>query len=367
MSIPVLMYHHVNTLEDSFTISPDDFQAQMEYLARENYQTLFLDELINSLKERKEKRKVVLTFDDGYLDNWVYAYPILKKYNLKATIFVITSRIKEKSTSCRPNLEDVWSGKIKEEGLPRISDHYQSNLRCVRNLEGSDDHINWEEVKEMSQSSLIDIQSHSHLHSYCYVGDKIVDYNQGKKWRIGWLTNGDLRLGIPIYEDKPALAGRRYFDDQGLRDRLIEYVSRKWGERFFEKNDWQKELDGVASDYRTRNELKANYETLEKRKKRIKDELLLSKSIIEKKLDKKCSFIAWPGGAYDNDLVKWAKECGYLGAVTTQPGANTIHTDPMYLKRFEVKKGDLCWFKKRLLIYSHNFTASIYPKMRELF
>lgn len=364
MSIPVLMYHHVNRLKDSFTISPDDFQAQMEYLARKNYQTLFLDELINSLKEGKDKRKVAITFDDGYLDNWVYAYPILKKYNLKATIFVVTSRIKEKSISYRPNLEDVWNGKVKEEELPRISNHYESNVKCVRNPEGSDNHISWEEAKEMSQSGLIDIQSHSHLHSYCYVSDKIVDYYRGDKWRTAWLTDGDLRLGIPIYEDKPALAGRKYFDNRDLRDELAEYISQRGGKRFFEKKDWEKELDGIVDNYRTKNELKDNYETLEERQERVKNELLLSKDIIEKRLNRKCRFIAWSGGAYDEELVKWAKECGYLGAVTTQPGANTSNTDPMYLKRFEIKRGYLDWFKRRLFIYSHTVTASFYPKLK---
>ncbi|MCG2675725.1 polysaccharide deacetylase family protein [bacterium] len=366
MSIPVLMYHHVNELKDKFTISPDDFQTQMEYLARKNYQTLFLNELIDSLKKGKDKRRMVLTFDDGYLDNWVYAYPILKKYNLKATIFVITSRIKEKSSSYHPHLGNVWNGESKKEDLPKISNHYQSNLRCVRNSAGSDDHISWEEAKKMSQSGLIDIQSHSHLHSYCYVSHEIVGYCRGDKWRTGWLTDGDLRLGIPLYEDKPALAGRKYSDDRDLRDGLAEYVSQRGKEKFFEKRDWKKELDGVASDYRAGNRLKDNYETLEKRKKRIENELLLSKNIIEKKVDKKCPFIAWPGGAYDNDLVKWAKECGYLGAVTTQPGTNTSNTDPMYLKRFEVKKENLGWFKRRLFIYSHNLTASFYSKMPRL-
>lgn len=363
MSIPVLMYHHVNELSDSFTISPDDFQTQMEYLARKNYQTLFLNELISSLK-KGEGKKIAITFDDGYLDNWVYAYPILKKYNLKATIFVITSRVKKKSNSYRPNLEDTWSGKVNKKELPRISSHYQSNLRCVGNLAGSDDHISWEEAKEMSQSGLIDIQSHSHLHSYCYVNDKIVNYYRGKKWRIGWFTDGDLRLGVPIYEDKPALAGRRYFDDRDLRDRLAEYIFQRGGERFFEKKDWKKELNGVATEYRVRNELKDNYETSEEREKRVKGELLLSKNIVKEKLNKECRFIAWPGGAYDEALVKWARECDYLGAVTTQPGANTFNTDSMYLRRFEIKRGDLGWFKRRLSIYSHNIIAFLYPRLR---
>lgn len=367
MSIPVLMYHHVNELKDKFTIFPADFQAQMEYLARKNYQTLFLDELVNALKEGKEKKRVALTFDDGYLDNWVYAYPILKKYNLKATIFIVTSRMREKSSFYRPNLEDVWNEKVAKEKLPRISSHYQSNLRCVRNSQGSDDHITWEEAKEMSQGGLIDIQSHSHLHSYCYVSDQIVDYYHENKWRTGWLSDGDLRLGIPIYEDKPALADRRYFDDPGLRNRLAEYVSQWGGRRFFERKVWKKELDREVEDYQGHHALKDHYESPEDREVRVKGELNLSRNIIGERLKKECYFIAWPGGTYDAKLVKWARECGYRGAVTTQPGANTSDTNPMYLKRFEIKRGNIGWFKKRLLIYSRNFTATIYPRMRELF
>lgn len=366
MSIPILMYHHVNELKDSFAISPDDFENQMKYLARENYQTLFLDELTSSLKEGKDKKRVALTFDDGYLDNWVYAYPILKKYNLKATIFVITSRIKEKSISYRSNLEDVWNEEVKKERLPRIINHHQSNLKCVRNSEGSDEHITWEEAEKMMTSGLIDIQSHSHLHSYCYVDDKIIDYNQGKRWRMGWLTDGDLRLGIPLYEDKPSLAGRKYSDDRDLRDGLAEYVSQRGKEKFFEKRDWKKELDGVTSDYRAKNKLKDNCEIIEEREKRVKSELLLAKNIIEERLNQECEFIAWPGGVYDEELIKWAKESGYQGAVTTRPGPNTSRTDPMYLKRFEIKRGNIGWFKKRLLIYSYNLSASFYPRIRRL-
>jgi peptidoglycan/xylan/chitin deacetylase (PgdA/CDA1 family) len=357
------MYHHVNKGKDNFTISPDDFQVQMEYLARKNYQTLFLDELDGAFTKGK-KPQAVITFDDGYLDNWVYAYPILKKYNLKATIFVVTSRIKE--GTLRPNLGDVWGDRVKENQLPKISTHYESNLRCVGNLEGSADHINWEEARAMSQSGLVDIQSHSHLHDYCYVSDEITGYYRGTKWRTGWLTGGDLRLGIPLYEDKPALAGRKYFDDKSLRDSVAGYVASRGGEGFFTREDWKSELDRLVSDYRKKGKLQDSYETLQEREKRTKDELLLAKNIIEKKLNKECKFIAWPGGAYDNDLVEWAKECGYRAAVTTQPGTNSIHTDPMYLKRFEVKKGKLGWFKNRLFIYSHNWTAAAYTRLRAI-
>jgi len=53
---------------------------------------------------------ICLTFDDGYLDNYVYVWPLLKKYNARATIFVSPAFVQE-NTEARPTLEEVWLGK----------------------------------------------------------------------------------------------------------------------------------------------------------------------------------------------------------------------------------------------------------------
>ncbi len=88
----VLNYHMVNSMFISLAIEPDDFDWQMKYLVDHGYHTITPDELYDFLAGtgKLPERPVLITFDDGYVDNYTTAYPILKKYNLKATIFVVT-------------------------------------------------------------------------------------------------------------------------------------------------------------------------------------------------------------------------------------------------------------------------------------
>ena len=82
-SLPVIVYHHVNNLGEDIT--EEQFEAQMRYFAEVGYRTVFLKEWIRH-KIIPDGKMVAITFDDGYLDNWIYAYPILKKYGLKVDI-----------------------------------------------------------------------------------------------------------------------------------------------------------------------------------------------------------------------------------------------------------------------------------------
>jgi peptidoglycan/xylan/chitin deacetylase (PgdA/CDA1 family) len=92
----VLLYHRVNPDNDPFfpALSVKSFDAQMSYLAA-NFQVLSLTEIINRIKQGLgiPPGTVAVTFDDGYRDNYVYAHPILNKYNCPATLFTATSYI----------------------------------------------------------------------------------------------------------------------------------------------------------------------------------------------------------------------------------------------------------------------------------
>lgn len=98
--VPILMYHRVDDMlipGDSFspglTVAVPKFDAEMAYLKNNGYQTVGLTELYQALYENKPlpPKTVIITFDDGYADNYLYAFPILKKYNLKATFFVVSN------------------------------------------------------------------------------------------------------------------------------------------------------------------------------------------------------------------------------------------------------------------------------------
>ena len=165
-AVPVFMYHHVNWRSgDLVTLNPLDFENHLQVLAEKRIQTLFLDELLEFLTERKRFAcpAVALTFDDGHLDNWVYAFPLLKKYGAKATIFVVTSWIGSGKRRAR------WDGiDRKTAGLPEIPSHREAKRRFLEgDFSGA---LNWEEAKEMEASGLVDIQSHTHSHGDYFSG-----------------------------------------------------------------------------------------------------------------------------------------------------------------------------------------------------
>ena len=94
--IPILMYHSISYEKgNTARIPKEKFREQMKYLKDNKYTTLSVDEFYSYMQTGKlaPSKPIVITFDDGYKDNYTTAYPILKEFGLKATIFVITNTI----------------------------------------------------------------------------------------------------------------------------------------------------------------------------------------------------------------------------------------------------------------------------------
>jgi len=94
--VAILMYHHVCSGKEEHPdfVSPEEFRVQMEYFSRE-WNVLSLDELAKYVRLEKSapEKAVVITLDDGYQDNYRYAYPILREYRIPATVFLTTSYV----------------------------------------------------------------------------------------------------------------------------------------------------------------------------------------------------------------------------------------------------------------------------------
>ena len=123
--VPILMYHSV--AEKPFTsnsilfVRPSELEAQLKYLSENNFQTITFEDLDNIGAFTKP---ILLTFDDGYKDSYTVLFPLLKKYDMKATVFIIT--------------DAVYSAEF----------------------------LSHEEIVEMSDSGLVSIQSHTVSHPY---------------------------------------------------------------------------------------------------------------------------------------------------------------------------------------------------------
>ena len=108
----VLEYHSISTdgFEDQITISKEKFIRQLDYLKSEGYTTMWLSEIDDYQQKRKPlpPKTVVLTFDDGYVNNYTELFPLLKQYNMKATCFMVLGRIGQ-------NID--WAGKYVNDSM----------------------------------------------------------------------------------------------------------------------------------------------------------------------------------------------------------------------------------------------------------
>jgi peptidoglycan/xylan/chitin deacetylase (PgdA/CDA1 family) len=134
--VPVLMYHYIrinpvasDRLGYNLSVTPADFAAQMQWLVTNGYHTVFPSELTAALTQGAPlpTKPIVLTFDDGYRDFYDQAWPVLKQYGLKASSAVITNFVDKGDR-------------------------------------GDTMYMNWNMVKELDRSGLVEIASHTLSH-----------------------------------------------------------------------------------------------------------------------------------------------------------------------------------------------------------
>lgn len=133
--LPIIMYHSIlkdQKLQNDYTISPTLMENDLKYLTSSGYTTVTVDDLINYVYHGKKlpEKCIMLTFDDGYYNNYYYAYPLLKKYKCKAVISPIAS-MTEKFTQ-------------------------------TQDISVSYGHISNDDIKEMVRSGYVEIQNHSY-------------------------------------------------------------------------------------------------------------------------------------------------------------------------------------------------------------
>ena len=128
--IPILSYHNVIKKEEIkeeslWTISAENFEEEMKYLHDTNYKTLTMEEFCKWKEGEIELpfKSVLVTFDDGLLSNYQYAFPILKKYNINATLFVI-GETSEKIGDAQNKWQGVENSYLSKAQIDKIKEEY---------------------------------------------------------------------------------------------------------------------------------------------------------------------------------------------------------------------------------------------------
>lgn len=149
--IPVFAFH---------SIEPRDFERKVAHLYTNGYRTVHLDDVVRHLEGNRPlpERSVALTIDDGRLSTWSVAFPILRRYGMCATAFVIPGYV-DSAQHVRPTLDD--------ESVSAIWHGTSADRSSV---------MTWAEIEVLHRSGVISIESHSMLHKMVYVSDDCVDF-----------------------------------------------------------------------------------------------------------------------------------------------------------------------------------------------
>jgi len=305
--VAILCYHRViprEKIDSVFStpwmiVSQDSFALQMRYLRRK-YNVMALSAYLFSVKngETIPRKSVIVTFDDGWEDNYLYAFPILKKYDIPAAIFLTTGFVgtkrifwPERVLFALKHLEKGCSGKK----LPkRLSGFFGENFHS-RISEG--DRQKWIEIMkrmdELERNTIIDELERISLEMSRgqIESNRLMTWEQARKMHENGIE----------------------FGSHGVTHRLLTSLN--------------------------------SAEAL----KEIQD----SKKMLERNMGIQIVIFAYPNGNYNGKIIKILKNENYQLAVTVEHGLNTSKTALFRLKR-------MCMDEKTLSDYTGKYSQAVF-------
>jgi peptidoglycan/xylan/chitin deacetylase (PgdA/CDA1 family) len=156
--VPVFLFHK----------TPDGFESYLKILKNSKVHTYTFSEVYDIHKQdlHLQRNSCLITFDDGYVDNFYNAFPSLKRFNIKATIFINTLYI-----------------------------------------DNDPNYLTWEQIRQMYESGLVDFELHSHRHVPVFIDATVLRYADDKDLNdrnLQYLYHNDLKNGDPIFKTRSA-------------------------------------------------------------------------------------------------------------------------------------------------------------------
>ena len=269
-------------------ISVKRFEEHIAYLAR-TYEVVPLELLVECMRERKAwpRRALAITFDDGYRDNYEYAYPVLKRHRVPATIFLVAG--------CIENQQMFWWDQVHftvlhhsrwPDPLELPPDIYPSELREC-----------WKSYIPLSTAERV-----------CVARD-IVERLKAVPDAVRLAVMGDLpaRLGVEIGDGKADASVLSWAE---IREMMVSGIS------FGAHTLTHPSLDQVDPS-------------------KLWQEVKGSKTLIEQRIQRSVRLFAYPAGSGVSraEVLDALKAAGFWGALTNRPYVNTLRTDPLLIGR----------------------------------
>lgn len=337
-AVPIFLYHQVNNLSN---VKPELFEEHLKIIKSLEMKTATITEYF---EKKVTKNTVLITFDDGYYDNFKYVFPLLKKYNMKATIFLNT----------------LYIGNDRENNT-KIDTNFNTNLKAIKKYmetgNGStEQYMSWEEIKLMYDSGLVDFQAHSHKHMPIFTNNKILGFTKKEKMDSTDLyLYGKLENDFPIFRKRGEYTGKATIIKKEFFQIFREYYLKNLKNKFKEK-----ELLKEAQKFINKNKIYFHLETDGEYENRIKEEYLKNKDLIEKNVGNKVLFFCWPWGHRSKETMKVLKKYGVKGFISTKKGTNNLLPNWNLIRRIELRKYTTNKFKLNLLVARNLILGKIY-------
>ena len=365
-SLPVLIYHYTNNSGTPLTMPVNVFEEHCRILAENGWHGICLEEAEAFFlgEGPLPPKSVLISFDDGYLDNYVYAWPILRKYGHKGVIFpvadVVTATSELQGELLRPTLDDVWNGRVSEQELPPVDTPIRKH--CLGYDMRQDFFISWAEARVMEQSGVISLGGHSLRHEAVYVSSAYTNYFQpGSVTAPFNHAVRDVCWGMPMFERAAELTSRAFVPSSEMISAIRALVPQddKGAAAFFSNPQNVAVLEKLVASFGSD---MGKYENEEEKYNRIFGIMRANQDILTRNLGHSVKSFCWPWGIKDPVSIKAGQEAGFTVFYNVRPGPNSAG-NPASVNRFNAKlKAEKVL--NRVRIYSRPWLGEIYRRCR---
>ncbi|MDR1945565.1 MAG: polysaccharide deacetylase family protein [Desulfovibrio sp.] len=354
-SLPVVMNHYVNEVAWRMTVSPACFEDQCRNLAERGLRGIGLDEAEAYLLDGAglPENSLLLTFDDGYLDNYFYALPSLYKYGHNAVCFPVADRLEAREEARAP-LDAVLSGRAAvPDGVARPLRRTPQGFTVRKDI-----FLGRAEARAMDASGIFRIASHCRGHYGVYTGPGYRDFFRPRtQLRTFYRREEEPVWGMPDFPVKPGLRFRAFIPNPDMVEEIKRLVPQDFdaAAEFFAGQSGPADLRALLAAYKKR---MGRRETDAERRERMWREIGLGKEELEAILGHKVQSLCWPWGRYCEEARQLAVDAGFKVFFIVFGGANPPGR-PGAVHRFENSNRGGTWLATQARLHMSPLAAGL--------